>query len=279
MKFVGWMVLGLLLGPSLLNWSQPSWYSGLAQVAGGLFLFLAGWELRFLELRREARFYLGVLLGCFVIPVLAGLFFFQGNVFIGVALGISALPVAIQILKEKKMYDSRLARRAITLASICDIFAWITLAFLLPTDKVSSWLLSHWVIFAFFIGLLFGRIKSWPESARLSRLQMWILAPLFFVGLGWKINIVELFDIEVFLKLLAVAVFAKGVGTYVAARCYGESKKEAWNLAAILNARGAMEVLAANYAYQAGIIDGGVFAGLVLVGIVTSLMAVPAVRN
>ncbi len=51
------------------------------------------------------------------------------------------------------------------------------------------------------------------------------------------------------------------------------------NLSALLNARGAMEVLAASYAFRGGLIQGDVFTGLVLIGVVTALMAVPLVKN
>ena len=82
-----------------------------------------------------------------------------------------------------------------------------------------------------------------------------------------------------FVKLFIVAVAAKSIGSYVFSRMGGESHKESWNLAVILNARGAMEVLAAHYAYSAGIIDGPLFAGLVMLGILTSVMAVPAMKK
>lgn len=279
MKFVGWLTLGLLLGPSLWNVPQPSWYGQLAQIAGGIFLFFAGWEMRFLDLRKDAKFYFLVFLGTFLVPFLAGYFLFSQNLFLAVALGISALPVAIQILKEKGLYDSVLARRTITLASLCDIIAWVILAFLLPEKDMASWIFSHWVVFAFFAGLVVGRFKKLPMTKGSLFFQMWILAPLFFIGLGWKIDIIKYFSFSMFISLFSVALVTKSIGTYVAARCAGESHKSSLDFAILLNARGAMEILAAHYAFNAGLINGEVFAALVMVGIITSLMAVPLVKG
>lgn|GEM_PF-1796609 len=279
MKFIAWIVLGLLLGPSLANVVQPSWYSTVSQLAGGIFLFLAGWEMRFLNLRQEARFYALVFVGSFIIPCLIGYFLLGQKIFLALAMGISALPVAIQLLKEKGLYNTLLAKRTITLASLCDICPWIFLIFLLPAQDVKSWITSHWIVLAFFVGLGVGRINGFSSSPWLLKTQMWILAPLFFVGLGWKVDILKLFSFPVFLTLLLVAIISKTAGTYVFARWAGESKQSAKDLAVLLNARGAMEVLAAHFAYRGGLIDGASFAGLVMVGIVTSLMAVPFIKK
>lgn len=279
MKFVGWLVLGIALGPSLMNATPPSWYSLLSQIAGGLFLFFAGWEMRFLNLRKDARFYAIVFVGCFIVPCIFGYLLLGRKTFLALAMGISALPVAIQLLKEKGLYDTLLARRTITLASLCDIFPWLFLIFLLPKQEVGSWILSHWIILAFFVGLVVGRFKTLQMTPAVLNFQMWILAPLFFVGLGWKVDIVQLFDFPVFISFLIVAILTKSLGTYFFSRWAGESHQVSKDLAVLLNARGAMEVLAAHFAYRAGLIEGSAFAALVLIGIVTSLMAVPLVRR
>lgn len=278
MKFILWLVLGLALGPSLLAVEAPSWYGMLSQVAGGIFLFLAGWEMRFLNLNSDRRFYFLVFLGTFLVPAAAGWFFFE-NFFMAMALGISALPVAIQILKEKGLYATLFSRRAVTLASLCDLGAWVALLWLLPSSSIVTWVVSHWVVLAFFVGLGVGRFYEWPSRTSLLKFQTWILAPLFFVGLGWKIDLWRLFDLKVFLEVFVIAVVTKSVGSYIFARWAGASHKESWNLAAILNARGAMEILAAHFAYQAGLISGPFFSALVLLGIFSSVMAVPLVRK
>lgn len=279
MRFVGWLFLGVLLGPSFFSLAYPSWMVPLGQVAGGLFMFLAGWELRFLDISKDRRFYFWAFIGAFVFPVFVGWFLFKGHLFLALAMGISALPVAIQLLKEKGLYTSLLGRRVLTVASLCDLIPWVAIIFLLPKENMITWIVSHWVVMTFFAGLLVGRFKAFPKLSQLGPVQSWILAPLFFVGLGWKIDIVSLFSLHVFLILLFTAILTKGIGAYVAARVSGASHRFAVDFAALLNARGAMEVIAAHLAYTGGLINGAQFAGLVLVGIVTSLIAVPLVQG
>ncbi|KYG62006.1 hypothetical protein AZI85_07325 [Bdellovibrio bacteriovorus] len=278
MKLIIWIVLGLCLGPGVTDITMPSWMPQLAQVAGAGFLFLAGWELQFVNLRKDARFYALSFIGSFVIPFFTGYFLFERNWFLAIAFSISALPIVIQILKERNLYGSRLSRRTITVASLCDIVAWVVLAFLLPKEDVVGWLMSHWVVLAFFIGMALGRWKEFPRDTHLISVQMWILAPVFFIVLGWKIDILGLFSLKTFLLIFVAAVTSKLVGTYIFTRFAGVDSSEAIKFSFLLNARGAMEILAASYAYQAQLISGDIFAALVLLGILTALMAVPAVN-
>ncbi len=271
------MLLGLCLGPAFFKVEMPTWLSTASNISGGVFLFLAGWEIRFLDLRREARFFAICFFGAFGVPFLAGYLLFDGHLFIAAALGISALPVAIQILREKQRYDSELGRKTVTLAGLCDLAAWLILFFVFPSASAGNWLRSHWFVLMFFIGLALGQLRSMPSAA--FRLQKWILAPLFFIGLGWRLPFLELFDLSVFLKIAAIAVIAKLVGVYLTARMLQKPHIFSLELAMLLNARGAMEIVAAHAAYSVGVIDGGVFTGLVALGILTSVMAIPFVRH
>ncbi|KYG68190.1 hypothetical protein AZI87_02740 [Bdellovibrio bacteriovorus] len=279
MKLLLWIVIGICLGPGVLNLTLPTGFNTAAQFFGALFLFLAGWELQFFHLFKEARFYSITFIGTFLVPFLTGYLLFEKSFFVATAFAISALPVAIQLLKEKKLYNTLLARRVITLASLCDVLAWIILAFLLPKKDVTGWLLSHWVVLSFFLGIFFGRLKSFPPKKSLAFLQMGICAPVFFIVLGWSLNFFALFEFKTFLLIFAAAVTSKYLGSYVAARCAGASHAEAFNLSSLLNARGAMEILAASYAYKAQIISAEVFAALVLLGIATALLAIPTVKS
>lgn len=277
MQLIVWLLFGILLGPSIGNVPQAAWLQTVSQIAGGAFLFFAGWEMRFLNLRTDAKFYTICFAGAFGIPFVVGYFALSRNIFLGLAMGISALPVAVQILKEKGRYNSDLARKTITVACLCDIAAWLIMAFIFPSENLSKWITSHWIIFAFFGGLLLSRFL--PMKPGLQKLQAWMLAPLFFIGLGWKIPILSLFNFTVFLKILVVAVFAKTVGVYTAARLSRLGHVASMELTALLNARGAMEIVAANVAYAAGLIEGAAFAALVALGVVTSVMAIPLIRS
>jgi Kef-type K+ transport system membrane component KefB len=279
MKLILWLTIGLVLGPSYLSLPLPAYVASIINVAGALFLFFAGWELRFLDLRKDAVFYGKSFLGCFVFPLIVGFLVYAHNAFLAIAIAISALPVAIQILKEKNLFNTTMGKRVVTLASLCDVCAWGLMIFVFPAENLQAWVLSHWVILAFFVGLIVGLIKPIPAISKIENLQMWVLAPAFFVGLGWKVDIVKSFSLSVFVSLFLVFIATKFVGSYWSLRWAGEDRRQSLNIASLLNARGAMEIVAAHFALQAGLIEGSVFSALVLIGLVTSLMAIPIVRK
>lgn len=76
-----------------------------------------------------------------------------------------------------------------------------------------------------------------------------------------------------------VAIASKGLGVYVASRWAGESPSEARQIAALLNARGAMEIVAAHYALQSQIINPTQYVALLLLAILSSVVALPVIRS
>lgn len=279
MRFILWLTIGLLLGPSFLGFEKTPFLQTVSQSAGGLFLFLAGFELRFSHLKEDKVFYRLGFIGSFIIPVVVGYFAFEKNLFMAFAMGISALPVAIQILKEKGLYKTLLSERALTLASLCDLLPWLALIFILPAKDISSWLIGHWVVLCFFFGIVAGRFAPKEFPSWFQQIQTWILSPIFFIGLGWGVDLLAHFEMAVFLKVLTFAVLTKFIGSYLLFRISGQRHFFSWNLAWLLNARGAMEIIAAQFAYEAKLISSAQFSALVLLGIVTSLMAIPLVRT
>jgi Kef-type K+ transport system membrane component KefB len=114
--------------------------------------------------------------------------------------------------------------------------------------------------------------------ARLEPFATTFLLPMFFTfsGLNTRLQVLgELGLVWVTLAILATAVLAKGGACYVAARWAGENHRDALGIGALMNARGLMELIIINIGLQAGIIGKGLFAMLVLMAIVTTLMAAP----
>jgi Kef-type K+ transport system membrane component KefB len=75
--------------------------------------------------------------------------------------------------------------------------------------------------------------------------------------------------------VLIAAVAGKGLACYLAARFHGESHREAVAVGTPMNARGLMELIILNIGLEADIIQPGLFAVMVLMAIVTTLMATP----
>jgi Kef-type K+ transport system membrane component KefB len=132
---------------------------------------------------------------------------------------------------------------------------------------------------AFVMGIAMPRGKFAQELHRIIYpLTTAFLLPVFFVysGLNTKIGLVN----TPFLWLIAAlvllaAIVGKGVACYLAARWHGESHREAIAIGTLMNARGLMELIILNIGLQRGIIEPALFAILVLMAIVTTLMATP----
>ncbi len=75
--------------------------------------------------------------------------------------------------------------------------------------------------------------------------------------------------------VLTAAILGKGVACWLAARVTGISNREALGIGTLMNARGLMELIIINIGLQRGIISPALFATLVIMAIVTTLMASP----
>ena len=137
----------------------------------------------------------------------------------------------------------------------------------------------HAVFGAFVMGAAMPRgIVVRDLIARVEPLTVALLLPLFFTysGLNTKIGLLD----STFLWLmcgavLAAAIFGKGVACWLAARLTGISSREALGIGTLMNARGLMELIIINIGLQRGIISPALFATLVIMAVVTTLMASP----
>ena len=78
--------------------------------------------------------------------------------------------------------------------------------------------------------------------------------------------------------LLVVAIVGKFGGTVLAARVTGLSWKESGVLGALMNTRGLTELIVLNLALEKGVISPALFAALVIMALITTFMAGPALR-
>ena len=137
----------------------------------------------------------------------------------------------------------------------------------------------HAVFGAFVMGTALPRtVMSRELIARIQPLTVALLLPLFFTysGLNTRIGLLN----SGFLWLmcgavLAAAVLGKGVACWLAARATGLPNREALGIGVLMNARGLMELIIINIGLQRGIISEGLFAVLVIMAVVTTLMASP----
>ena len=108
-----------------------------------------------------------------------------------------------------------------------------------------------------------------------------LLLPLFFVFTGLRTQITLLNDASLWITfawVVAVAVGGKFGGSALAAKAVGQSWKDSLSIGALMNTRGLMELVALNIGYDLGILSPQVFAMMVLMALVTTLMTNPALN-
>lgn len=148
---------------------------------------------------------------------------------------------------------------------------------------LAGWATDSLGIYAVFGAFVFGAcVPRGPLQERLESqimpLTTVLLLPMFFVNSGLNTAIGLLSDPKMWaiaLVVLAVSVLGKGIACGVAAKLCGESSRDAVAIGALMNARGLMELILLNIAYEHGLITQTLFTMLVLMAVVTTLMAVP----
>ncbi|CAN5706804.1 cation:proton antiporter [soil metagenome] len=137
----------------------------------------------------------------------------------------------------------------------------------------------HAVFGAFVMGAVIPRgVVADGIIARAQPLTVALLLPLFFTYSGLNTQIALLDSAYLWLMALLIllaAVLGKGVACWLAARATGISNREALGIGALMNARGLMELIIINIGLQRGIISPGLFAALVMMAVITTLMASP----
>lgn len=141
-----------------------------------------------------------------------------------------------------------------------------------------------WVgMHAVFGGFLLG--AAMPRGVFAERLRAWLepltvilLLPIFFTYSGLNTQLALVADPKlavITLAVLIVSIAAKFGACWLAARLTGQDQPTALGIGALMNARGLMELIIINIGLQRGLIGPPLFAMLVVMAIVTTLMAAP----
>ena len=152
-------------------------------------------------------------------------------------------------------------------------FAFLGAAF---TEKIGI----HAIFGAFIVGIAFGDSVHINEKTRdiIQQFVNNIFAPLFFVSIGFKVNFIQNFDIQIVTIVLALAIISKLLGAILGGLWGGLSMKESIAVGFGMNARGAMAILLGTLALEAKLISPQLFVGLVVMAVVTSIMAGPMLQ-
>jgi Kef-type K+ transport system membrane component KefB len=144
----------------------------------------------------------------------------------------------------------------------------------------------HFLLGAFLAGLFFVRRTIDPKvyssiRSSLSAITMGFFAPLFFASIGLHLDVSAATEIPVFVTLLVLAAFfGKLLGAGLPAWATGFAPREAAAIGAAMSARGAVELIVAGIALQAGLFQhpeppppvvAQLFSAVVIMALVTTL--------
>lgn len=155
------------------------------------------------------------------------------------------------------------------------------LALALVAAAFTEWIGIHAIFGAFLAGVALGDSRHLRERTRatIEQFVSFIFAPLFFAGIGLKVDFVAQFDLLLVLMVLVIATLGKVLGCGLAGRFSGLGRREAWALGFGMNARGAMEIILGLLALKYGLIGERLFVALVVMALVTSLMSGPLMQR
>lgn len=319
-------------------------------------LLLAGVEMRPREIAAQSAAALGVAFGGVIVPLAGGFALawaflpetplkLAQALLIGVALSISAVPVAVKVLMELRLLHRRVGRMIVSAAVLDDVMGLILLAVVLSVIKTGStpdartvlillgqvglffaltigagmfiepgfyrWvarlpvpapLFSALVVVAlayailaealgmdfilgpFVAGLFFDPDAVGEEGyasvkSSMEDLTNGLLGPLFFASIGVRLDLGAVTAIPVFLMLLLVVAFlGKLIGAGLPARLAGLPTREAAAVGVGMSGRGAVELVVASIALEAGlfaqpdILVSNLFSALVITAVITTML-------
>jgi Kef-type K+ transport system membrane component KefB len=369
---VGEIFGGIVLGPSVLGAIWPEGMAWLFPVEtkdalqmlakiGLIFLmFQVGMEFDFGHLRNRSRTVTAVSAFGMAAPFACGLLagpwlrrefmpdapWLGFQLFICIALSISALPIMGRILMEMGLERTALGAIAISAAAIDDVIGWILLAvgtalvqagfqassllwqvagilaFFVALQKlVGPGLLRLWHrhtsgqenpeltpgflalllvvlftcclithelgIFTLFGAFLFGvslhrevsLVRAW--RSRFSQFVLVALVPIFFTNTGLRTEVGSLTTWTAWIGcgvVLLAAVAGKLGGCYLGARMTGQPRREAASIAALMNTRALMGLVAITISLELGLLTRELFTMFVIMALLTTVMTGPLLR-
>jgi Kef-type K+ transport system membrane component KefB len=153
----------------------------------------------------------------------------------------------------------------------------LTVALVLSMAAFSHWAGLHYVLGAFFAGMIIPR-KTTAWLGGMDQHQMYWLMPVFFIWTGLKVQWSAGLDVILIaaVGMYVIAVTTKFVGVWLAYR--SEGLQAVLFKTAILQNKGLMEIFLATVLLKAAIISSNMFAAVVIMSVISTVSAVPLAR-
>jgi Kef-type K+ transport system membrane component KefB/mannitol/fructose-specific phosphotransferase system IIA component (Ntr-type) len=194
---------------------------------------------------------------------------------------LTAIFAGLMLVGGTRVFDAILARveRAATAASgrVLSLVILLALAGAAATQAIGL----HAIFGGFIVGLTVGGSSRINERTRVAieDFVVNVFAPVFFASIGLRVDFLGAFDLRLAALVLALATLPKLLGCTLGARLGGLKWRPAAAVGFGMNARGAMGIVLADLAREAGLLKDQLFVALVLMALVTSLVSGPAMKR
>lgn len=160
-------------------------------------------------------------------------------------------------------------------------FIGISAILVLLTSAIFELIGIHGIFGAFLVGV--ALIKNSEKRKRdyeiIYQFVINFFAPIYFVSIGLKVNLIENFDLTLVLIILIVSCVGKIGGVSFSALMSKMPIREALAVGFGMNARGAMEIIISSVAFEHNLIDQKIFVSLVIMALVTSIISGPFIQR
>lgn len=171
------------------------------------------------------------------------------------------------LLKLKRLVETQDEKRRVVILSVafCFVLAYISEEFFGIADITG----------AYFAGLMLCTLKIGPYVARRCEIPSYLIfSPVFFASVGLKVTL-DGMDASIWIfsiVLLVIAILTKIIGCGVGAKICKCTNKEALQIGIGMVSRGEVALIVAQKGYASGLLNEVLFAPIVLVVIVTTLL-------
>lgn len=151
-----------------------------------------------------------------------------------------------------------------------------SIAFMLVFSLITEYIGIHAVFGAFLVGVAIAGSKFFNKEVKesIEHFTANILAPMFFVSVGLKVNFLKSFDWKIVLMILAAAYASKILAGIIGGRFAKISQKESLAVGLGIAARGGMGIILAILALNAHLVNEVIFEALVIMAVITCVSAV-----
>jgi Kef-type K+ transport system membrane component KefB len=138
----------------------------------------------------------------------------------------------------------------------------------------------HYILGAFLIGVVMPIRLRGPILERLHVMSVALLMPFFFTLTGMR-TFIDM-DSPVLIEVLVATVLAAGIGivggTALVSALFGETRRSALGLGALLQSKGLTELIVLTVLLDAHIISPRVFSAMILMALVSTALSMPLAR-